>query len=231
MFQGFTQETFAFFAALQFNNNRDFFEENRPIYEKHVKAPLVALSEALAPTVQSIDPLLDIRPSRVVSRIHRDLRFRKDKTPYREYMWIGYRRVGETREETCGFYFDLSSSQAHWGCGFFHMQHEVMASFRKKLVAEPKRVQKILKAPAFAASFKIEGDAYVRQYQPPEGMPAELGALYRKKSLYAEHAVADMNSLLSARLADEIAEGYRALAPFYALQRECMVKKIEGETV
>lgn len=228
MFTGFTEETIAFFAALKFNNNRDFFEAQKPVFERTVREPLIALADALADTVTEIDPQLDVRPGRVVSRIHRDLRFSRNRTPYRDYMWIGYRHVGESREETCGFYFDLSAEAANWGCGYYHMQPETMRNLRAKLVEEPARVRKILCAPVFASRFELMGDAYVRQHQPPEGMDPVLGLVYRKKSVYAEHHVQRMADLFSPTLAKTIAEDFRVLAPFYKFLRACMVKRIEG---
>lgn len=227
MFQGFTRETLAFFSALRFNNNRAFFEENRDIYENEVRSPLLALADALAPTVQKIDPQMDIRPARTVSRIHRDLRFRKDKTPYRDYMWIGFRHVGESREETCGFYFDISADAANWGCGYYHMQPETMKNLRNMLLNKPQRVLKVIENKAFARVFSLMGDDYVRQYQPPEGMPESLGALYRKKSVYAEHHLERMDDLFDPGLAERIAKDFLILEPFYLLLRECMVKRIE----
>lgn len=225
-FTGFTEEAFAFFATLQVNNNREFFEENRAVYENAVRKPLVALAEALAPTIQEIDPRFDIRPVRTVSRIHRDLRFRKDKTPYRNYMWVGFRYQGESRQETCGYYFDISAQASHWGCGFYNMYPETMQNFRDKLIAEPKRVLKIIHASTFAATYDVKGDAYVRQHRPPEGMQEELGALYQKKAIYAEHQAADLAELLRPDLAERLARDFLALAPFYNLLRECMIKRI-----
>lgn len=227
MFTGFTEETIAFLAAIRFNNNRAFFEENRQVYEEAVRGPLIALVEALGPAVQRIDPLLDIRPARTVSRIHRDLRFRKDKTPYREYMWLGFRRVGESREETCGFYFDLSAEHANWGCGYYHMQPETMQNLRRLLREKPQAVQKVVGARAFQRRFALMGDSYVRQHQPPEGMPPALAQIYRKKSVYAEHHLESMADLFSPALAQTIADDFAVLAPFYALLRSCMVKRVD----
>lgn len=227
MFQGFAPETIAFFTALRFNNNRDFFEENRPAYEQFVRGPLVALAEALAPVVTKIDPQIDSRPMRAVSRIHRDLRFRNDKTPYRDYMWIGFRRVGEARLETCGFYFDISDRSANWGCGFYHMQPQTMQNLRRLLAEDSKRVQKVVRDKRLLNRFALLGDAYARQHQPPEGMPADLAALYRKKSLYAEHHLQSMDDLFSPRLMETIAEDYGVLTPLYALLRETMVSRLD----
>ncbi len=227
MFGGFTQELIAFFSMLRFNNNRPFFEEHREMYERAVHAPLVALADALAPVVHEIDPLLDTRPARAVSRIYRDVRFRKDKTPYRDYMWIGYRRVGESREETCGFYFDISAEAANWGCGYYHMQQAYMRRLREALRERPGHVLSIVSAPEFAERFSLEGELYARQHQPPDDLPAPLHALYRKKNVFAEHHLENMNLLFSPALADQIAEDFRALSPFYELLRDCMIRTAE----
>lgn len=228
MFTGFPQETPAFFAAIRYNNNREFFEENRHTYERVVREPLIALAEALAPAVHAIDPQLDTRPGRAVSRIFRDVRFRKDKAPYRDYMWIGYRRHGETREETCGFYFDISDTAANWGCGYYHTQQHYMRNLRERIADKPDEVLAVVGDPAFMASFEVMGESYTRQYRPPEGMPTPLATLYRKKNVYAEHHVQALERLHSPALADEIIAGFETLAPFYALLRACMIKRVEG---
>jgi uncharacterized protein (TIGR02453 family) len=115
MFEGFSREMVAFFVSLSMNNNKAFFDENKQTYERFVKRPLTELCEALSPTVLSIDPLFDVRPARSVSRIYRDVRFSRNKSPFRDYMWIGFRRVGESSEDSCGFYFDVSATDAQWG--------------------------------------------------------------------------------------------------------------------
>ena len=92
MFQGYNDETFEFFMAIRFNNNADFFHSNRDWYLRGVREPSLALAEALAPTVEWLDDSLERRPNRVVSRINRDIRFSNDKSPYRDYLWLGFRR-------------------------------------------------------------------------------------------------------------------------------------------
>lgn len=70
MFTGFTQDAVDFLTDIRFHNNQTFYEANKERYEKHVKAPLRALSEEMAPVVQLIDPRLDTRPGRTLSLIH-----------------------------------------------------------------------------------------------------------------------------------------------------------------
>ncbi len=221
-FEGFTPETLTFFAALRFNNNRAFFEQNRELFERAVKWPLYALAQELAPAALAVDPAFDPRPARSVSRIWRDVRFRRDKSPLREYMWIGFRRAGEQRGESCGFYFDISAEGGNWGCGYYQMRPEAMANLRERLREEPAQVLKILREPSFASQFVLLGDDYQRQYRPPEGMDPQLGALYVKKNVYCEHHVEDPQELMDPGLRAKIAEGFRAMAPFYHLLRDCL---------
>ena len=97
MFQGFTDRTFEFFMAIKFNNNRQFFHENHAWYEEALRNPLRDLAADLAPVIETMDPALETRPEKVVSRINRDIRFSNDKSPYRDYMWLAFRRPGDQR--------------------------------------------------------------------------------------------------------------------------------------
>ena len=80
MFTGFKQEAIDFLQDIRFNNNQTFYENNKERYETYVKAPLRALCDEMAPVVQLIDPKLDTRPGRTMSRIRRDTRYTKDKS-------------------------------------------------------------------------------------------------------------------------------------------------------
>ena len=222
MFQGFPEEFAPFLVTLEANNNKAFFEEHRALYERVLRDPLTKLAEALAPRVLQIDPTIDARPSRAVSRINRDVRFSRDKSPYRTYQWIGFKRAGESRSETCGFYFDMSVSEANFGCGFYHMQPQYMQNLRQKIVNHPGHIEQILSEPRFAELFVLKGERYQRKFTPPEGLSPVLSQLYTHKNIYAEHTLSDLSLLFSPRLADVIAEGFDVLIPFYTLLSDCM---------
>ena len=71
MFEGFSQEALDFLNDIRFNNNQAFYAANQARYERFVKRPMRELSDELAPVVQLIDPKLDTRPGRTMSRIRR----------------------------------------------------------------------------------------------------------------------------------------------------------------
>lgn len=105
MFAGFTEETFSYFTAIRFCNNREFFQANHDWYVRAVREPLLDLADALGDTVRAIDPELETRPGRVLCRPNRDIRYSRDKSVYRDYMFLKFRRPGEERASTLGLYF------------------------------------------------------------------------------------------------------------------------------
>ena len=212
MFQGFTDETFEFFMALSFNNNREFFHENHDWYVRAVRRPALELAGALGESVRKLSPELETRPEKVVSRINRDLRFTNDKTPYRDYIWLAFRRPREDRKTTIGAYFDLSCSGASYGIGFYQENRPMMNGLRHRLRTEPEELQKLLD--------DIEGRYtphvdHFKRLPVPEGVPAELTDWYRAKSFYFEKDIKDFTLIKSPALAEEIVKGYTDLVPLF----------------
>ena len=63
-----------------------------------MKAPFEAFIQELAPAMLSIDPQMELRPYRCMARLRRDVRFTKDKSPFRDHLWVLFRHAGEPRE-------------------------------------------------------------------------------------------------------------------------------------
>ncbi|MCC0056679.1 MAG: DUF2461 domain-containing protein [Rhodobiaceae bacterium] len=96
--QGFGETFFSFFRELADNNSKEWFEANRTRYKQDVQAPLSAFVEAMAPHIHAISPHFnaDPRPNgKTIFRIHRDVRFSRDKRPYKEHAACHFRHAGE----------------------------------------------------------------------------------------------------------------------------------------
>ena len=93
-----SRETLDFLAENRMRNDKTWFRENKERYEKLVKQPLLELAVQLAPVMEEIDPLMVIRPQSAVSRIYRDTRYSKDKTIFRDVMWVSFQRDKKTYE-------------------------------------------------------------------------------------------------------------------------------------
>ena len=213
MFQGYSRETFEFFMAIRFNNNREFFTENRDWYLRAVREPSYALAEALAPTLRDFAPDLDYRPYRVVSRINRDIRFSNDKSPYRDCLWLSFKPAGEEGKTMPGFYVDVRDEGVSYGMGFYRGNPEIMSALRRRMAASPEQIIGLLN--------DLTQDGYelycvpVRRMKLPDGVPEALRGLYCAKGFYLEKSIDDFAVIQSPSLAEEIGMGYGRLAPLY----------------
>lgn len=220
-FQGLPREMIDFLLEIRFHNNIAFFDAHRGRYEATVKKPLQALADALAPVVLAVDPQLDTRPGKVVSRIRRDTRFTHDKSPYRDHMWMGWRRVGEERMAGISFYWEISPEEVHWGCGAYSERRELMEQMRADMLEKPQKFRKVLKGLRLGADFSLHGNEYKR-LSVPEALHPELETLYRRKGLYVTNITrpGDYDLCFSHAIVDRLSQDFRQLEPFYKLLRE-----------
>ena len=131
MFTGFPEATIQFFLDIRFHNSIDYFEENRARYERDVKAPFEAFIQELAPAMLSIDPQMELRPYRCMARLRRDVRFTKDKSPFRDHLWVLFRHAGEPREGSVMYWFELAPSGMNWGVGTWGENRQMMDILRR----------------------------------------------------------------------------------------------------
>jgi len=137
-FAGFPGETFRFLAGLATHNEKAWFEANRALYEAGYVAPAKAFVAALGPRLRAIAPELNFEPrvNGSIFRINRDVRFSKDKTPYKPHLdlwfWEGERRGWETP----GFFFRLHAGRLLLGAGLHHFDKTQLAAFREAVLDE-----------------------------------------------------------------------------------------------
>ena len=92
-FSGFSDEMCRFFIELRFNNNKEWFGANRDRYTKLVKEPMDAFAAELN---EALIKQTGVKTMFSVSRINRDIRFTKNKEPYRDHRWVVFKRdVGD----------------------------------------------------------------------------------------------------------------------------------------
>lgn len=214
MFTGFERGTFEFFMALSFNNNREFFHANHGWYEKSVRDPLRELCMDLAPAMLTIDSDIEVRPARVISHINRDLRYSRDKSPYRDYMWLGFHRAGWDKRDCFHYYFDIGADCAHVGAGMYGDDRAWSDALRRFIRENPDEARALLDSEAVHA-FELSGNSYKRM-SVPEDLAPELVRWYPLKSMSLEHTYTP-NELDSAALLDDIVARFNSLKPVYDL--------------
>ena len=218
-----TKETLDFMVENRIQNSRIWFQEHRQEYIEHVKAPLTELAERLEPCIRSIDPELITNPSRVVSRINRDTRFTKDKSLYRDVMWVAFTRDKKVHESPCGFVMEFSPMGFRYGCGYWQAPPKVMEALREMVLENDPVFRKAQQAYEGQQHFVLEGDCYKRS-RYPENMRLWLD----RKNMDFMHNSKDFKLLFSEELAQVLAEGFQQLIPMYQMFTRAEQKAKKG---
>ena len=184
MFPGFTEDTVRFLLDIRFHNNKTFMEAHRDEYKKIVQEPFFALIDELGPAMRKIDPEMEIRPAKVLSRIYRDTRFSQDKAPYRDHHWIAFRPAGTARYGQPFYWFEFGPDSLSWGAGIWGAERTVMNAFRLRLAHEGESFLQTVDS-LKRQNIAVSGDSMPR-LKIPENLPEALQPLYRLKSIYFE---------------------------------------------
>ncbi len=219
MFTGFSEDTISFFLDLKFHNNTTYFHENHDRYVEVVQRPFYEFIEDLGPAMRKIDPRMEIRPHKCLSRIHRDTRFSRDKSPYRDHLWLLFRREGEPREQSLMYWFELGPSRLDWGMGFWGENREALDLFRKRMRANPDGTLAMLDDLDLAGrGLLLNGSIHKRMEVPPE-IPDRLRRWYCTKEMYINKISPDFRKVFSERILTEVRKDFQQLAPLYHMLR------------
>ncbi len=219
MFNGFPEETIRFFLGLRFHNDASYFNEHRDEYEAFVKKPFFAFIQAMTPAMETIADDFELRPGKCLARIRRDTRFSKDKTPYRDHMWLLFRRGSEPRDEAVMYWFELSPDTVNWGLGFWGPNRPAMDALRTMIEQRPSEILQALKQANLPHDdFRIEGDVYKRR-KIPDGVLADLQSLYIRKELYISRLGLKLSDAYTDEIVKQCSQDFIRLKPIYLLFR------------
>lgn len=220
MFPGFPEETVRFFLDLRFHNETSWFHAHREAYEAYVRKPFSEFIEAMTPTVMRIADDMETRPNKCLARINRDIRFTRDKSPYRDHMWMLFRRSGEEREHAVMYWFELSPEVVEWGVGFWGYNRPAMDALRERMVKKPAEVRRVLRRCGIPdETLHIYGDRY-KSMKPPAGMSADLAMLYPCKEIYVKRVGVPLAESYRPEIIDRVSEDFLRLKPLYLLLRQ-----------
>ena len=210
MFSGFPSEGIAFLRAIKRNNRREWFQPRKPIFESHVKAPMIELVEALNLNLAKFaaDHLND--PKRAIYRFYRDTRFSADKSPYKDHIAAIFPRRGHEKHVSAGFYVGVSHEGVEVAGGLYRPGPAELLAVRIWLATHHASFLKTARGPEKLMG-KLHGESLQRV---PKGFRAEHPAadlLKMKQWLY--YTVLDAGVATSPKLVAEITRRFRAMAP------------------
>lgn len=149
----FTKRALSFFKGLERNNDKQWFEAHRADYETEVREPMRALIEDMNARLGRFAPEMGGDPKRSMFRIHRDIRFSRDKSPYKTHAacWFNHRRAspkvgGEAHGGSAGFYFHLQPGKSMVGAGLWMPPRPQLNTLRDAIAEDHQGFERTVRA-------------------------------------------------------------------------------------
>lgn len=150
----FTQDLLDFFIELAPNNNKDWFDENRKRYEKSVKEPFKDFVNHLIKKLTEIDPAFsEIEAKDCIFRINRDIRFSKEKQPYKLQVSAVVAPEGKKSKAINGVYFEMSPEHLRVYGGVYEIEKDDLLNLRIGLTENLNAFKKLYNDPKFVKMF------------------------------------------------------------------------------
>ena len=176
----FGAETFAFLKQLAENNNRQWFQQNKNRYEEHIKDPAIRFIIDFQPFLRKISRqfIADPRPvGGSMFRIYRDVRFAKDKSPYKTNTGIQFRHNLGKDVHAPGYYLHLEPRNVFAAVGIWHPDSKTLGKIRDAIIEDPSGWKRAVNRKPFESRFDLSGDSLRRGpkgYDPGHPLIADL---------------------------------------------------------
>jgi uncharacterized protein (TIGR02453 family) len=223
----FTPDGLRFLRGLARNNNRDWFNARKPVYEAEIKRPMLAVIDAVTGAMMDFAPGHVRAPESIMMRIYRDTRFSKNKLPYKPHVSAWWVHDGLRKTSGAGFYLHVSGKQVEIAAGAFMPETEQLLAIRRFLMEHHEMYRKLAQARGLRRLLNDEesGEPLSRS---PKGFPAEHPAadLYRQKRWGFSASLAP-EMATKPDFAKMVDSYFRAAAPLVALLNQPLVAKAE----
>lgn len=214
----FSPDLFSFLRDLAANNDREWFKANRPRYMASVRDPALAFISEFTDPLNDISPHFRADPRPVggsLFRIHRDVRFSKDKSPYKTAVGIQFRHALGKDAHAPGFYLHLAPGEVFLGMGSWHPDGPTVRAIRERIVEEPDEWRAVLDSPGIASSqVDLVGDSLKRA---PRGFDPEHPLLddLKRKDFIGTIPLTEKDAT-RPNFRETVAEGFGMGAPLVA---------------
>jgi uncharacterized protein (TIGR02453 family) len=205
-------EGLKFLRGIEKNNERDWFNERKTIYEAELKEPMLAIIRKITDAMMEFAPN-HVRPAeKSLFRIYRDTRFSNNKLPYKTHVAAWWSHSGLEKTSGAGYYFQVSKKGVVIAAGAYMPEKEQLAAIRHWLLENHVAFRKVLDRPAVRKTFKeFEGEALTR---PPKGFPCEHPAMdLIKCKQWGLSATLPAETALEPNFAGTIIKHFKLLAP------------------
>jgi uncharacterized protein (TIGR02453 family) len=217
---GFAPEALQFLTDLAEHNDRAWFQPRKAEYERLLKEPMEALVVALGERFAARGIPIEADPRHAIFRIYRDVRFSKDKSPYKTHIsaslpWIEPGSGAGSPGHGNGAYVHIQPEHSYVGGGMWHPEKARLDAFRQAIVDDPDRARAVLEDAAFLRRLGPL-DSHETLKRVPPGYPADhpMSELLRYKDLTFGRALSD-DEVVTPLLPDILADDLAAAVPVF----------------
>jgi uncharacterized protein (TIGR02453 family) len=220
----FSSEALKFLRGLKRNNDRVWFAARKDVYERELKEPMLKLIGEVNDAMVEFAPMHVRPPQKIMMRIYRDIRFAKDKRPYKTHVSAWWVRDGMQKTSGAGFYLSVNPEEVVIAAGVYMPEREQLLAIRRYLAEHHDEFRALMKGRKLR-SLMNENDG-VALTRAPKGFPEDHPAIDLLKNrqwgvstrLPGERAV-------KATLLKDVVERFKAAAPVIAMLNAPLVGK------
>ena len=210
----FTPEAMKFLRGLARNNDRVWFEDRRAVYERALKAPMLALVGEISAAMEGFAPEHVRPPHKITMRIYRDIRFSKNKLPYKTHLSAWWARRGMEKTSGGGFYLQVSPQEVMVAAGVYMPEREQLLTIRRWMSENHESYRAMVKKLTKARGVGFEDIDPQALTRMPKGFAADDAAdeFVRAKN-WGVRASLPAELALEPKLAREIVRRFKLAAP------------------
>jgi uncharacterized protein (TIGR02453 family) len=213
-FAGFPKSGIDFLRKLKKNNNREWFHKHKQEYEEEVKFPMQCLIATLREKMRDAAPDFDFNPKKAIFRIHSDVRFSKNKAPYKTNIAAAFDVRGKkSPTETPGLYVGIEPGSVFIGGGLYMPMGDQLKAIRKTIVEKPNEFLAVINGTKFKKRFGgIKGEMLSKA---PLGFPKDhpMIAHLRHKQFFVGVEWKDESQCYSKKFADTVTDVFTDCMP------------------
>lgn len=207
------QSALKFLKDLKKNNNKPWFDNNRKTYEM-VKADFSSFAEKLIQGIATFDPTIgQLTAKECIFRINKDVRFSKDKSPYKTNMGASFTNGGK-KINAAGYYFHLEPGASFLAGGFYMPDANQLAQIRQEIDYNFDEWKSIIENKSFKKHFPEGVDGVNPLSRPPKGYEADNPAIHylKMKGFIVSQAISD-KELTATALLKNTTVAFKAMQP------------------
>jgi uncharacterized protein (TIGR02453 family) len=216
----FTKDFIAFFEELSENNHKDWFDDNRKRYQETVKKPFESFVNEMILRLQENEPDMQLTAKEAIFRINRDIRFSKDKAPYKTHAGAGISKGGR-KSPYLGYYLELGPKRIMVGGGIYFLDKEGLQKVRSEIAHATDEFTALVEDKDFKKRFgEVKGERN-------KVLPAEYKEVVQQQPLIANKhyyymATLEPKHITNAKLPNMLMEYYQVGRPLNSFFKKAM---------